>query len=401
MHKISKLSFRHIINSQNRYVSVLFIILVASLGTILMIVSHATSPQPFATLAADNGSITSPANIQSCAGSTGGSCVVFGSSTNVVKTNCFSSPGACGFPDPAYSNVGVKNCSSLTTFDPSNLPAGTYYSGSGNNLEITGSNITLAGYNFNNWSIYIASGANTFTLNNDCITYNGDDTNQTQVIGEAAGDTGLTIENSNIGGANNSTEAVGAVLGVSNATIENNYLYNTGDDINGENDVIENNYMSINTTPSGSHNDNLYFSDGTETVTGNTIFNSQEQTDNIFGDSVGAVGGVCDNHLTLTNNLMAGGGFMIYPCSASTSVGSSTMTIQNNHFARCLGTPITEQKTGGYTCGTVDDSGSDSHGYWPYGGYFGIAAYIYCPPTAGQVWSGNVWDDDGSTIACP
>src|SRR6185437_10681406 len=33
--------------------------------------------------------------------------------------NCFSAPGACGYPDPGYANVGVSNCSALPTWSPS------------------------------------------------------------------------------------------------------------------------------------------------------------------------------------------------------------------------------------------------------------------------------------------
>jgi hypothetical protein len=50
---------------------------------------------------------------------------------------------------------------------------------------------------------------------------------------------------------------------------------------------------------------------------------------------------------------------------------------------------------------TTCKGGPDTHGYYPNSGYYGLAADIYCPPTSGQTWSGNVWDDDDMAIDCP
>jgi hypothetical protein len=64
------------------------------------------------------------------------------------------------------------------------------------------------------------------------------------------------------------------------------------------------------------------------------------------------------------------------------------MTIANNRFARCLGAHQYEPESGGTLCA----GGSDSHGYFPFGGFFFPAADIY--KGSGQVWEGNVWDDN-------
>jgi hypothetical protein len=299
--------------------------------------------------------------------------------------NCFPSPGACGFPDPAYSNVGVRNCAALTPFSSSNLPSGTYWSGSGNLLQIVSPNVTLNGYNFGNWSIYISSGANNFTLNNSCINYNGSGLYATQAVSAAAGVTGTLIENSTIAGANNTNQAAGALVNISNGTINNVYLYNSSDPVGlGPNTTLENSYVldnAMTTGPSGpSHNEDVYYANAQGvTIYHNTLLNIENQTAVVFGDSNPS----CSNGLTFTNNLAAGGGYMFYTCGSATSVGTSTMNISNNNFARC-------------TSGTCPDS----HGYYPGGGYFGVDAWSYCPSISGQTWSANVWDDNGATVSC-
>ena len=45
------------------------------------------------------------------------------------------------------------------------------------------------------------------------------------------------------------------------------------------------------------------------------------------------------------------------------------MDFENNHFARCLTTPLTKTSGGNWLCSGSGFDGSDSHGYYPYGGY--------------------------------
>ena len=73
------------------------------------------------------------------------------------------------------------------------------------------------------------------------------------------------------------------------------------------------------------------------------------------------------------------------------------MNVSSNRFARCLTAPVYDKSSGGTSC----RGGPDTHGYYPYSGYYGIAADLYCPPVRRQSWSANVWDDDGSPIPCP
>ena len=297
--------------------------------------------------------------------------------TATHSKGCFAAPGACGFPDPSYHNVGASNCSALPKFNPANLPAGTYYSGSGNDLEITANNVTLSNLNLGNFNIYISS-VNNFTLNNVCMNVDGGDDEGSMGIIIPAGVTGTVIENSTISGINSTSQSLGAAVdnNGSGTIIKNNYVYNVGGGApgaGGGSADVENNYELVNANVPNEHYEPIYCSDNTLTINHNTLLNVQPQTADIFCNTGGGSGGACDNHLAITNNLMAGGGYMLYPCGNASSVGSSTVNVSGNRFSR---------------------------GYFPGGGSYGVDAYVYCPPTGGQTWANNVWDDSNASVGC-
>jgi hypothetical protein len=122
--------------------------------------------------------------------------------------------------------------------------------------------------------------------------------------------------------------------------------------------------------------------------------NTQRQSATVFGDVRLGSGGPCDNNITITSSLLAGGGYMLYACSAASDPGTSTLTVTNNRFARCATGAVSDGD------GLVCSGGQDSHGYWPQGGYFGLDSYTYCSPASDVTWSGNVWDDNNATAGC-
>ncbi|MGN6870632.1 MAG: hypothetical protein ACTHMY_19750 [Solirubrobacteraceae bacterium] len=344
--------------------------------------------------------------------------------------NCFSAPGACGYPDPGYANVGVSNCSALPTWSPSDLPAGTY-SLSGNMVNITGANVTISGYNLsaasgpngNGWLLYI-NGATNFTLNNSCLSFSGaafggGQGGSTALWGTGA-TTGITVENSTITAtgcpATPTVICTGSgvdetlITGGPNTTVKNNILAGAVEPINGlgAGSLIQNNYVVANGILSGSHSEDIYESQVAGiTIDHNTLLNPFDQTAEIFGDTLGQP---CQNQFTITNNLMAGGGYILYSCSSASSVGTSKLIFTGNDIARCGGTSTFDSALGGHYCGSTAPSttnsnavgaGGDSHGEWPQGGFFGLGDYIYCSGGGGVTWSGNFWDDNGAAIACP
>jgi hypothetical protein len=318
-----------------------------------------------------------------------------------VSTDCFASPGACGFPDPAYQNVGAtSSCSSLPS-------VGSVTAGSSGatiqNEEIKGT-LTISAANV--------------TVKNVCVVTAGDYDGNGVNIGPNA--TNTLIENSTVEGS--SATGTGVLnTGVFNPNNVNSvalnsvYITNAAEDYHGSGN-IQNSYMQAGgfyTIPNGSdgcstnggcpaHNEDVYLASGNVTLNHNTLLNSASQTAVLFGD--GNQGGAANNRWTVTSNLLAGGGYVAYFQAKTSTVGSSTMNFSNNRIARCLG----PTKFDGYgtqcndaTANTAGTSG-DKNGYYPNGGYYGGFSYTYCPSNgASQIWANNVWDDNNSVINCP
>jgi hypothetical protein len=304
-------------------------------------------------------------------------------------SNCFASPGACGFPDPTYGSVGPSSaCSSLTASGSITVStAGTTVQ----NLNVTGT-ITVTAANV--------------TIKNVCVSANGaGNINNGPAVRFSA--SGGVIENSTVHGANATDQSVQiAIAGM--GTASHDYLYNCGEcvhdgpwtvsdsyiEANGS--AFENGYVGDAGQGPADHHEDVYLASSTFVGNHNTIFNPHDETATVFGDTYNSPGGVCENQITITNSLLAGGGYNIYTCASGSSVGTSTMNISNNRFARCGTTPVFNSASGGRSC----QGGADTQGYWPFGGYYGVTASMYCPPTANQTWSNNVWDDDGHPIPC-
>ncbi len=362
------------------------ILTVAILGTILLLGSHAATP--YASITADSGTLASGAVAQSCTGAANGKCVVFkGTGGGTQTTDCFASPGACGYPDPNYNNnSGATSVGSTTPCG--SLPASGSVTASTNGQTIQ--NLNIAGG--------VAVDASNVTINNVCVT-DPDGGSGALAITIEAGSSNLLIEHTTVAGTS-STNALDTGIwnasNISSVTANNVYIYNAAEDWHGSG-TVTNSYMQAGATYSGSHNEDVYLSDTGITLTHDTLLNSTGQTAVLFGDNDGgAKDQPADNHWTVKNSLMAGGGYLMYLDAANNSsmpVGSSTMDIENNRFGRCLGPQHFDGS--GTTCTT----GTDKYGYFPNGGYYGGPVDDYCSGS-GQTWSNNVWDDNSSALSC-
>jgi hypothetical protein len=303
------------------------------------------------------------------------------------QAGCFSAPGACGYPDPSYGNVGPSSaCSSLTS--AGNVTANTA-GATIQNMDIKGE---------------VTVNAKNVTLTNDCISNEGGGTLGSRAVAIASGVTGTQITHSDVSGANSTSQSVEEALSNNyanaNTTADHDYIFNCGECVHGA-WTLTNSYVIVNgKVPNcGSecpdHYEDIYCDSSTFIAEHDVLLNPEGQTAALFCDTGGGSGGPAENHITLTNSLVAGGGYSLYPQGNSSSVGSSTMDIANNRFARCLTTPVHES-------GTECKGGADLNGYWPLSGYYGVtdSAATYCPPTSGQAWSNNVWDDDSESIGC-
>jgi hypothetical protein len=246
------------------------------------------------------------------------------------------------------------------------------------------------------------------TIQNVCVTTNGNGQLGSRAILLGSGATNALIQHVTVAGANQSNQSIEQAIANNSsslATVQSTYAYNCGECIWNGPWTVQDSYVITNGMQgTGDHLEDVYLSDSTATLMHDVLLDPSYQNSTVFGDTQWGGGGPCDNHWTITNSLLAGGGFVIYTCGNANAAGSSTMNISNDRFARCTTGPMKYNAgTGGTACqGSTQEqigAGADSHGYWPYGGYFGIDAYIYCSGP-GQTWTSNVWDDNGTSVGC-
>jgi hypothetical protein len=316
--------------------------------------------------------------------------------------NCFSSPMACGYPDPAApvgdrAYVGPSvSCSSLT-------PSGS--------VTTSSNGQTIQDVNISGMLTIVNSNV---TVNNVCVTANGGGNLGSSAVRINSGVTGTVIKNARIGGANTSNGSVEmAVYNTSEnpSTIDHSYLFNCGECVHDDSWTLSNSYVISNgMTGTSDHVETVYISDGSFTGLHDTFIDpptSAPHAANLFGNAGGGSGGPCNNHWILKNSLIAGGTQVFQFCAHSSGVGGSTMDVESNHFARCSTAPIVTTSAGGLAChgytGDQTDAadGRDSHGFWPNVGYFGLHdATVYCGANSSQIWTGNVYDDNGAGVDC-
>ena len=266
------------------------------------------------------------------------------------QTNCIDKPSSCGYPDA--TNTGVPAGTTLTprSGEVSVTAAGTTVK----DLAVTGE---------------ILVEANNTTVEDDEVTVSAGSGNRGIYI--APGVTGTVIDHVTCHGEGKGTQY--CVFNKDSSTkIEYSYLYNCGECLNGPG-TITNSFFDVTAVISGEHYEDIYYGggEGSLIVNHDTMLNPQGQTatvfaSNDFGDQ---------DTLTITNNLLAGGGYTLYG-GASCTTGEcgavkGPVTVSGNRF---------------------------SNTYYPESGYYGIGAYFN---NAVTTWSGNFWDDTLKSVPEP
>ncbi|HVV67334.1 MAG TPA: Ig-like domain-containing protein [Candidatus Saccharimonadales bacterium] len=297
-----------------------------------------------------------------------------GTTGGTQAKNCFSKPSACGYPDP--TNTGV--------------PAGTALTASGSITASTAGQVI----NAKDVAGSIEIDANNVTVENTRVTLNSGSCGATNTCGNSEirineGVTGTVIKNVELLTAPGIT-CEHDIRNTSSGTVQisGSYLHGCDSNLyNVGNATVTNTYGIAKIAISTDHVENIYMSDSTLNMDHSTFFNPVGQTAVVFANVNGGSGGTCSNHVTVSNSLVAGGGFTFYPCGNGTSAGSSSTSITNNHLARCLTAPVYHSNGGNTTC----QGGADANGYYPKSGNYGISEYYFSKATT---WSGNVWDDN-------
>jgi hypothetical protein len=257
------------------------------------------------------------------------------------KTNCINVPSACGYPDA--TNTGAPAGAALTSKsgEVSVTKAGTTVK----DLAVTGE---------------IDIEANNTIVEDDEVTASAGSGNRGIYI--APGVTGTVIDHVTCHGAGKGTQY--CIFNKDSSTkIEYSYLYNCGECLNGPGEIT-NSFFDVTAVISGEHYEDIYYGggEGPLIVNHDTMLNPQGQTATVFastdfGDQT---------TLTITNNLLAGGGYTLYGGTSCTTGGCGSVvgpvTVTGNRF---------------------------SSKYYPDSGYYGVASYF---DNALTTWSGNIWD---------
>jgi hypothetical protein len=294
-----------------------------------------------------------------------------GAKPEVLRSiNCGPSPHLCGFPDE--TNTGVPAGTNLRSV-PGEVSSGPgWTSNSAGDVEVSGDGAVFEGYIVHG---YIDVTGSNVTIRNNEIINSGNDINGDGV--NLSGNPGnVTIENNTMSSPYGSHGTSGIFAGIKDINGESRGTQVLGNNIADASTgvqiymgLIENNYIhDVALASPGSHLNGTTSNGSTVplTIQHNTVFNPNGQTDavSLFEDF-----GV-EANVVINNNLLAGGGYVIYGGQNDGGPQAYNIRITNNRFA------------------TI---------YYPQSGYYGYIT-AFNPSAPGNVWSGNVLDTNNKPL---
>ena len=220
--------------------------------------------------------------------------------------------------------------------------------------------------------------ASNVTLTHDCVSNDGKATTGSAVVVVEGTGAGAQVDYSDISGADSTSgsveEAIRSNYATANTIADHDYIYNCGECFHGAG-TLTNSYVISNAEINPGQSNEDHYEDiydgggaGPLIVDHNTMLNPHQQTAVVFA----SVDFGDQTTITVTNNLMAGGDYVLYG-GGSGSGGSvlGPVTVSDNRFSRL---------------------------YYNGGGSLGAAVYFEDSVTA---WSGNVWDENLAPVGAP
>src|SRR5580693_627576 len=294
-----------------------------------------------------------------------------GAKPQVLRSvNCGPDPHLCGFPDA--TNTGVPAGMSLRSV-PAEVSRGPgWSSNSQGDVEVSGNGAVFAGYSVHG---YVDVTGSNVTVKDNAISNSGNDIN-----GDGVNLTGnpsnVTIEDNTISSPYGSHGENGVFAGIKDVTGEamgtrvlGNNIADASTGVQLYIGLIEDNYIHDEALASSESHLNGTTSNGSTvplTIQHNTVFNPNGQTDavSLFEDF-----GV-EANVVINDNLLAGGGYVVYGGQNPGGPQAHNIQITNNRFS------------------TI---------YYPQSGYYGYIT-AFDPHAPGNVWSGNVWDSNNKPL---
>jgi hypothetical protein len=295
-----------------------------------------------------------------------------GAKPEVLRSiNCGPNPHLCGFPDETNTGVPAGTALRSVPGDVSSGPGWT--SNSQGDVEVSGHGAVFEGYIVHG---YIDVTGSNVTIKGNEIINSGTDING-DGINLSGNPSNTTIENNTIyspygsHGSNGIFAGIKDINGESRGTqVLGNNIANASTGVQIYMGLIENNYIHDVTPASPSSHLNGTTSNGSTvplTIQHNTVFNPNGQTDAVslfedFGPEANVV---------INDNLLAGGGYVVYGGQNEGGPQAYNIRITNNRFS------------------TI---------YYPQSGYYGYIT-AFDPHAPGNVWSGNVLDSNNKPLS--
>jgi hypothetical protein len=288
----------------------------------------------------------------------------------VRSVNCGPDPHLCGFPDA--TNTGVPAGVTLRSVPAEASSGPGWTSNSQGDVEVSGDGAVFEGYSVHG---YIDVTGSNVTIKDNAISNSGND-----IDGDGINLTGnpsnVTIENNTISSPYGSQGENGVFAGIKDITGEargtrvlSNNIADASTGVQLYIGLVENNYIHDEALASSASHLNGTTSNGSTiplTIQHNTVFNPNGQTDavSLFEDF-----GV-EANVVINDNLLAGGGYVVYGGQNPGGPQAYNIQITNNRFS------------------TI---------YYKQSGYYGYIT-AFNPNAPGNVWSGNVWDSNNKPL---
>jgi hypothetical protein len=266
------------------------------------------------------------------------------------RRGCIHRPSACGYPDATNSGV----------------PPGVKLKSKSGTMHVTGAGSTIKDIRLDGT---ISVEADNTTIEDSEIIVNGSESCSSHPCGGhgiliEGGVSGTVIEHTTIrGGASSGADVVQSDVKNEgeDTQLSYDYLYNATEPLNGDGQ-ISNSFIDANGAIPEEHYEDIYYGGGAGPLIADhdTMLNPHPQTAVVFA----SVDFGNQTMLSITNNLMAGGGYVLYGGgSGESGEVLGPVTVTGNRFSRL---------------------------YFREGGFYGLDAHFNDAVT---VWSKNIWDE--------
>lgn len=272
--------------------------------------------------------------------------------------------------------VGVPTATTLQDPTTASLPSGAAYNSGTHTVTVSGSNVTLNGFDFSlhNQTLLVVTGANDIIENSKFVVGSNSSTTTRNAITFTSASTAPSLINCEVDGANlaGTLQLTSTIIVQSTGTVsfKYNYFHNSGEDM-------------------------IDFSASTGTMVNDVRYNmwkdigtqlAHQDTMQWFDTTIGSGSDIGFNTVYQTTDQSGGGNGMIVPLSEGSSSTMTGLSVHNSTIITTAGCAHCNFATGFYD----DLSGTSDH----------VSVYEnWVDPTGINLWTGSPWFANGKTTS--